>query len=305
MRTIEIHEMAARDGLQFLPLGPRGERLPLEPRLEFIRALQACNFPYIEIGAFVSERVTPQMADTPAVCKQIQARPGQTLAALVPNLRHYERFRQSGLQTAALFVSASEAYAQRNWGADAETVLNWALEVAQAARADGVALRAHVSAAFQDIDDPRRESDTAAVVRLAQRLIAAGCNRVALADTAGDTHPHRVRAVIQAVSALVPMDRIGVHLHDRRGIGLANAYAAYEAGVRTLDGSVGGLGGSTKAILDPTGEMAGNVSTEALVEMFERMGETTGIDRPALAEASRLAQELRAWRLRSPSDAAR
>lgn len=295
MDRVIICEMAPRDGLQYLGKAADGApRLVSLPRkLALIEALNRCGLPFIEVGAFVSPKITPQMADTDALAARLKPVPGVRLAALVPNLRHYERLRSTTLDTVALFVSASEAYSQKNMGVSLAEALGWASAVAEAARAEGRSLRAHVSGAFQDVYSGA-SSDIDEVARTVCRLIEMGCDHVALADTNGDTHPRRVREVIEGIAVHVPLSKLAVHLHDRHGAGLANAVAALDAGVRIFDASAGGLGGSATASGAGEGarQMAGNLATEELVSLFERMGFATGVDLQALIAAGRIAYEI-------------
>ncbi|MFO0839776.1 MAG: hydroxymethylglutaryl-CoA lyase [Phycisphaerae bacterium] len=295
MAHVTLCEMSPRDGLQFLggekTASPR--LIPLEFKLRLIEALRAARLPYIEVGAFVSPKVTPQMADSDVLGPRLTARPDERLAALVPNARHYARFRASGLNTVALFVSASEAYAQANTRSSVEDLMTWAGEVAALARAEGKSLRAHVSAAFQELTagatfDPKR------VVDLTRRLIELGCACVALADTNGETNPRRIRELLAIVEREVGLEHVGVHLHDRNGAGLANALAALDAGVRTFDASLGGIGGSATAagLKSGAARAAGNIATEELADMLERMGVQTGVDLDALARAGELLFEI-------------
>ncbi len=285
---VTICEMSPRDGLQFLGGGrvdtPR--IVPLEHKRALVQALRAAHLPYIEVGAFVSPKVTPQMADSDALAADLRPAAGELLAGLVPNLKHYARLQAGPLNCVALFVSASEQYAQANTRASIEDLMRWAREVAEAARADGRALRAHVSAAFQELAADAN-FDVKTVVQLSARLLQMGCTCVALADTNGETNPRRVREVLEHVRREVGLERVAVHLHDQNGAGLANALAALDAGVRTFDASLGGIGGSaTAAALKPGGKpAAGNIATEELVDMLERMGLRTGVDRAALLRA--------------------
>lgn len=292
--------MSPRDGLQFIAagVGARSALVPLDEKLALVRALIAARLPFIEVGAFVSPRVTPQMADSDALAAALatpdRARGAPVLAALVPNLQHYQRFRLTRLDGVSLFVSASEAYAQANTRASIEQLAAAAVEVAHAARRDGRTLRAHLSAAFQDIADGRQPSDLSRVVDLARRLVDVGCDCVALADTNGDSNPRRVREVVHAVADAVGIERVAVHLHDRNGAGLANALAALDAGVRVFDASVGGIGGSAVAgaFRGAKAGWAGNIATEELVDMVERMGLTTGVDFDALLDAGRIVDRI-------------
>ena len=161
--------------------------------------------------------------------------------------------------------------------------------VASRARRDGRLLRAHVSAAFQDIETSTRKSDVATVVDVSRTLLVEyGCQYLTLADTNGTTNPARVREILDAVgNAVGGLGRVGVHLHDRYGTGIANALAAWEHGVRIFDASVGGVGGSVAANIVAGGtspNIAGNIATEELVKMFEGMGVRTGIDLTSLVQ---------------------
>lgn len=292
-----ICEMAPRDGLQFLGMHASPPKLvPLEHKLRLIETLRVAGLQFIEVGAFVSPKITPQMADSDQLCQSLTPPEGVRYAALVPNLRHYERFRATPLNMVALFVSASEAYSQKNMGVSLQQALDWASEVAAAAQTDSRALRAHVSGAFQDVYSSS-ESNLSEIVGVVRRLLDMGCEHVALADTNGNTHPRRIREVIRAVAAETPLAAIGVHLHDRNGAGLANAVAALDAGVQIFDASVGGLGGSATASKSGAAvqQMAGNLATEEVVELFERMGVSTGIDRAALLAAGKIAYEITQW----------
>lgn len=295
MPDVTICEMSPRDGLQFLGGDKNAPTLiPLERKLELIHALLAAKLPFIEAAAFVSPRVTPQMADSDALAQRLAPAPGVQLAALVPNLRHYERFRATRLDTVALFVSADDDYSVRNMGAPLAETLAWARQVADAARADGRRLRAHVSGAFQQVYTGA-DSDLAVVARVVRELHALGCEQIALADTSGESNPRRVRAVFRTLESEAPIDVLAAHLHDRGGIGLANALAACEAGVRIFDASVAGIGGSATAAAPGAAGRAytpGNVATEELVNMFERMGLRTGVDLDALMTAGRIIADI-------------
>ncbi len=287
MTDARICEMAPRDGLQTL----NPERLvSVEEKVALVDALSASGLTFIEVGSFVSQRGVPQMANTDEVCRRIQMRSGVQYAALVPNLRHYERFQKSGLNTVALFVSASEAYSQFNVRLSVEESMKAAADVSKAARAEGHELRAHLSACFYDIDGG--DSDVGCVVDLTHRLIDMDCDHVALADTKGIAHPHRVREVIERVIDAVGWERLAVHFHDSYGMGIANGYAAFECGIRIFDGSVGGVGGTpfSKLAQGPGG--GGNIATEELVHMFDRMGVRTNVDVQGLLRCGTLVQEL-------------
>lgn len=290
MDRVFICEMAPRDGVQSLG-GPKSSAriVATGDKLRLIAALQAARLPFIEATAYVNSKIMPQMADAEQVAEAVNPRAGCELAALVPNLKHYERFRKSRFDTAAVFVSASEGYSQKNMGVALDVALGWAREVCAAARADGRRLRAHLSGAFQDVFSGA-PADVPTVARVTTALVEAGCELVALADTNGETNPRRVRAMIRALRDEVDLARLGIHLHDRCGAALANALAAFDEGIRSFDACVGGIGGSSNAV-DGRG-MAGNIATEELVDMFEGMGVATGVDREKLVEAGRIVWEI-------------
>jgi hydroxymethylglutaryl-CoA lyase len=285
--TVRICEMSPRDGLQALN---RSAALPLATRVELVKTLQRAGLPYIEAGSFVSPRVHPSMADTAELMRSIEPAGGQ-LAALVPNRKYYERFRAApNLDTVALFVSASEEYSLANTRMTIEEALDTASEVAGAARDDGYRLRAHLSGAFRDLTEANRPSPEDRVVEICGRLFEMGCEEGALADTDGRATPGDIERVIGAAVGALGAGRIGVHLHDRYGFGLTNAYVAYRAGVRIFDAAVGGIGGS-KAV---GAGAVGNIATEELVSLFHALGVDTGVDLEALLEAGEIVRGMAA-----------
>jgi len=281
--AVTVCEMAPRDGLQMLN---RAGNVPRAQRVALARTLLRAGFPYIELGSFVHPRFVA-MADFPELLAELAVPAGYPgeLAALVPNEKGYERFRAAPhLTTVALFVAASEHYSQHNTGMSIDAAMAQAERVAAAARADGKRLRAHLSAAFRDLTPEDRPTDAARVADLAQRLLAMGCSCVALADTDGRATRADLERVLGAVG---PLDRIGLHLHDRWGLAVRNAWAAYGLGVRTFDAAVGGIGGNKLL-----GRAPGNVATEELLEMFRQEDIPTGIDRAVVAEALGLVAEM-------------
>ena len=278
--------MSPRDGLQYVggkDAVASGRIIPLESRVQLIEAMIASGVRHIEVGAFVSPKGTPQMAMTDDLGRVLSGKASGDieLAALVPNAAGYERFKASGLNVVAIFPTASEAHARKNFGGrTVDEVLSMAGEVSGLALKDGYALRGHVSAAFQDMATAAAGSDLQTVARVCRVVLDDfGCEYLTMADTNGTTNPARVGEVLDAVgNAVGGLERIGVHLHDRYGTGIANAYAAWEKGVRIFDSSLGGVGGSAAASAVGGGGMVGNIASESLVAMFEGMGISTGID---------------------------
>ncbi len=254
--------------------------IPLEARLQLVDALIRANVPYIEVGSFVNPRVVPAMADTPEMLRQMPPYDGQ-IACLVPSLKYYEELKQAErVNTVALFVSASEDYARKNTRMTVDEAVDAAAKVAEAARADGYRIRGYVSFAFRDPSLPESRMPEEQVERITRRLIDMGCEAVALSDTDGLASPREMQRVIGHIRNEIGLEHIAVHLHDRRGLGITNAYSAYQQGVRIFDASIGGIGGAITVR-----HSIGNISTEELVCMFDSIGVETGIDVEPLIEA--------------------
>ena len=278
---ITICEMSPRDGMQVLN---RANSIPIELRAALLHALQRAGFPYIEAGSFVSPKFLPHMADSPRLLAEAKLPDyrGQ-LAALVPNVRFYEQFKDTpNLATVALFLSASETYSQKNKKVSIAEDLADARQVAAMAKRHGHGVRAHLSAAFRDVTADGAPTDPDLVARTCRELIDAGCELVALADTDGRATPLDVRRVIEHLAARgidVPR-HVGVHLHDRFGVAIASAWEAFRLGVRTFDAAVGGIGGAAAL-----SNSVGHIATEQLVQFFDLLGVETGIDHGALRDA--------------------
>jgi hydroxymethylglutaryl-CoA lyase len=210
----------------------------------------------------------------------IRRRDGVAYPVLVPNLQGYERALAVGATEVAVFSAASEAFNRKNINASIDESIERFLPVLERATADGVKVRGYVSTVLGcpyqgevPVDD---------VVRVAQRLHAAGCYEVSLGDTIGIGTPGKARAMLRAVAEAVPMSALAVHFHDTRGQALANILACLEEGVAVVDAAVSGTGGCPYAP-----GASGNVATEDVVYMLEGMGVHTGVDLPALVDTGR------------------
>jgi hydroxymethylglutaryl-CoA lyase len=270
-----IYEVGPRDGLQNEP-----ETIPTAAKRELIGRLVAAGLRCIEVTSFVSPKWIPQLADGDALAASLPQTPGVRYSALVPNEKGYERFRAAGgASVAAVFLSASETHNRKNVNCSIAEQLDRIRPVADRARADGVGLRAYVST----VCGCPYEGDVAvsSVADLTARLFDLGATEVSLGDTIGVGVPRQVRELVRAVSSIAPLERVALHLHDTYGRALANVDAGYEAGVRTFDASLAGLGGCPYAP-----GASGNVATEDVVDLFERSGVATGIDLDALVDAS-------------------
>jgi hydroxymethylglutaryl-CoA lyase len=270
-----ISEVGPRDGLQSVKAV-----MPLANKLAWIDALAAAGLREIEVGSFVPAKLLPQMADTDQVVRHALTHPGLTVMALVPNARGAEAALRAGVHKLTIPVSASEAHSLANVRKSRVEMIE---EVRAIARlrdeiAPGVKVEAGLSTAFGcTIQGEVKEEE---VVWLAGEVIAAGADEAGLSDTTGMANPAQVRRLFDKVRAVIG-DRTGAaHLHNTRGLGLANCLAAWDVGVRTFDASLGGLGGCPYAP-----GASGNVVTEDLVFMFEAMGVRTGIDLDKLIAA--------------------
>jgi hydroxymethylglutaryl-CoA lyase len=254
--------------------------MPTADKLRWIDALHASGLREIEVASFVPAKLLPQMADAAEVVRHAIAKPGWTVMALVPNRKGAEAALRAGAHKLTLPVSASEAHSLANVR---KTPLAMVEEVREVlALRDAIAPQAKVEAGMSTafgctLQGLVPEDD---VVRLAVALAEAGVDDVGLSDTTGMANPAQVRRLFQRVRAEIG-DRTGAaHMHNTRGLGLANCLAAYDVGVRTFDSSLGGLGGCPYAP-----GASGNVVTEDLVFMFEAMGVATGVDLAKLIAA--------------------
>ena len=270
-----ISEVGPRDGLQSV-----AATMPTAHKLRWIDALAAAGLREIEVGSFVPARLLPQMADTAEVVRHALAHPGITVMALAPNLRGAEAAIAAGVHKITLPVSASAAHSQANVRKSPEAMVEEVRAVCalRRERAPQVAVEVGLSTAFGcTLQGVVLEDD---VIRLAAACVEAGVDEVGLSDTTGMAHPAQVRRLFTRLRAELGNKAGAAHMHNTRGLGLANCLAAHDAGVRTFDASLGGLGGCPYAP-----GASGNVVTEDLVFMFEAMGLATGIDLPRLFAA--------------------
>lgn len=270
-----ISEVGPRDGLQSVKA-----TMPTADKLRWIDALYASGIREIEVASFVPARLLPQMADAAEVVRHALALPGLTVMALVPNLRGAEAALAAGVHKLTLPVSASEAHSLANVRKTRKDMVEELARIVRLRdeRAPGVKIEAGISTAFGcTLQGAVAEDD---VVWLAAAVIEAGADESGLSDTTGMANPAQVRRLFNRVRAEIGERTGAAHLHNTRGLGLANCLAAYDVGVRTFDSSLGGLGGCPYAP-----GASGNVVTEDLVFMFEAMGVRTGIDLTRLMAA--------------------
>jgi len=272
--TVRIVEVGPRDGLQNEKV-----TIPTEAKIAYITALADAGLRTIEAGAFVSPKWVPQMADSAEVYRDIPKDPGVDYPVLVPNEKGLARAIESGVKSIAIFTAASESFNKRNINMSIEeSIENYAPVVARA-RAEGIRVRGYVSTAFgcpYEGDVPPEK-----VLEVVARLLDLGCYEVSVGDTIGVGTPMQVQGVIGVLLQVVPATKLAMHFHDTRGTALANTLAALEMGIATYDASSGGLGGCPYAP-----GASGNLATEDLVYMLDRMGIDTGVDMKRLVKAS-------------------
>jgi hydroxymethylglutaryl-CoA lyase len=271
-QRVTIVEVGPRDGLQ-----NEARPVPLETKIELVERLAATGLPVVEAGAFVSPKRVPQMADSVELFRQLKRRDGVRYPALVPNLLGLELAMTVGVRDIALFVSASEGFSQANIACSRAESLERLAPVAKSALAHGLRVRGYVSCVIAcPYDGPTSVAD---VAEMGLSLLALGCDELSLGDTIGVGKPDEVRRLIEAVTKLIPADKLAMHFHDTRGRAVANIEASLQEGIATFDSSVAGLGGCPFAPGAP-----GNVATEAVLDLMERLGIETGVDRDAVAE---------------------
>lgn len=270
-----ISEVGPRDGLQSVQA-----TMSTADKCRWITALAAAGLREIEVGSFVPATLLPQMADVAEVVRHAVTLPGLTVMALVPNRRGAEAALAAGVHKLTLPVSASEAHSLANVRKTREQMVAELRNVValRNERAPGVPVEVGLSTAFGCTLQGRVPEDE--VIALAVACVDAGVDEVGLSDTTGMANPAQVRRLFTRLRAELGERAGAAHLHNTRGLGLANCLAAYDVGVRAFDSSLGGLGGCPYAP-----GASGNVVTEDLVFMFEAMGVSTGVDIPKLIAA--------------------
>lgn len=272
---VTVVEVGPRDGLQNEP-----SQIGTADKVRLIDLLTTAGLRAIEVTSFVNPRWVPQMADAAAVFGGITRVPGVRYTAIVPNLRGFERAKAAGVSEVAVFPASSETFSRRNLNQSIEESFVAVAQVCRAAFADGIPVRGYLSTAFGCPYE--REVPLARVVELAGRLMDLGVFEVALCDTIGVAHPGQVARTVEQVAARVPREKLALHFHDTRGMGLVNVLVGLQLGVATFDASAGGLGGCPYA---PGAN--GNLATEDLTYMLDGLGIEHGISLPALLRASR------------------
>lgn len=280
-RHVSIIEVGPRDGLQSEP-----EILPTAAKIEFIRRAVDAGIRRLEVTSFVHPKRVPQMADAEAVISGLPRRDGVIYIGLVLNRKGFERAQATGIQEIGMAVVASDTYNQRNQGVPtAESVKAW-VEIARAAKAAGIRANVMISSAFGcpfEGEVPVRR-----VLELVDQVMEGEPVDLGIADSIGVAVPSQVRDLLGAVRGRAPNVPLRCHFHNTRNTGIANAQAALDAGVASLDASIGGIGGCPFA---PAA--TGNIPTDDLLYMLDRSGVQTGVSlEQIIATSGWLAQQL-------------
>lgn len=265
-----VSEVGPRDGLQNTK-----QFMPTEYKKKWISAAAAAGIREIEVCSFVPPKLIPQMVDAEEVVTHSLGLPGLTVAALAPNLKGAERAMAAGAHKITLPISVSRSHSLANVRRTPDEAVAEAKRICALRDSLPSARRPKIEAGLSTVFGCTIEGSVSEdeVVRLAVACVEAGCDEVGLADTTGYANPEQIRRVFRKVGAAIGERLGGAHLHNTRGLGLANVVAALEVGVRTFDSSLGGLGGCPFAP-----GASGNIVTEDLVFMLEAMGLKTGID---------------------------
>lgn len=280
-QQILISEVGPRDGLQSV-----SSIMPTAAKMAWIDAAASAGLREIEVGSFVPARLLPQLADTAEIVAHARTIPGLTVAVLVPNAKGAAAAIAAGAHKLTLPLSVSETHSLANLRKTHAAVIAEARAIADMIADLPTAERPHFEGSLSTVFGCTLEGAIAdaQIARLAEALMHAGCDEVGLSDTTGYADPRTVRHLIALVRGVVGRDALtGIHLHNTRGLGLANVLAALDCGLTTFDASLGGLGGCPFAP-----GASGNIVTEDLVFMLEAMGCDTGIDLQRLIEVRRI-----------------
>lgn len=272
---VKICEMGPRDGLQ-----NEDAMVASDDKIRYINMLSDAGLPLIEATSFVSPRAIPQLSDAAEVFPRIAKRQGTRYLVLVPNLKGLERASAAGVDSIAVFTAASETFTKKNINMTIAQSLATFSDVVRAARSASMWVRGYVSTCF---GCPYEGAvPVAKVVEIARALHEMGVDEISVGDTIGVGIPNQVFETVAALREHISVQKLALHLHDTRGTALANVLAGLQSGVSIFDSSSGGLGGCPYAP-----GATGNLGTEDLLYMLDRMGIRTGVDIAKVRDASR------------------
>lgn len=267
-----LEDEALRDGLQM-----ESRIFSLDEKVQLFELLKKAGIKRIQVGSFVHPETVPQMANTDELIRTLGSQEDTVVTALILNEKGLERALDCGVSHVSMSVSVSDTHSRKNTGRPAAEALETMTQLISRALGSGLKVRAGLQCAFGCVYEGSIAED--AVLSAAEKMVQAGAEEMNLADTTGMATPYSVRNLIKAVKKRFPDVRISLHLHDTRGLGLANLFIGYEAGIRIFDVCAGGLGGCPFVK-----GAAGNIPTEDAVNMFETLGIRTGIDLKAICD---------------------
>lgn len=275
---VSIFEVGPRDGLQ-----NESQTVPENIKLEFIQLLKKAGHTNIEFGAFVNPKKVPQMSGSDTLAKNLARERKAQMWALVPNLRGFEMAQAQGVKNIAVFTAASNTFNEKNIGTDIAGSLKRFEDFVPLAQKKGMKVRGYVSTCF----GCPYEGDIkpGAVIKVTEKLLKMGIKDISIGDTIGVAGPKQVTLLSRSLLKRVKAKNLALHLHDTRGTALANILAGMNEGIRIFDSSAGGLGGCPYAP-----GASGNVATEDLLYMLNKMGISTGISLEKHLAASRFIQ---------------
>ncbi|GAB1305831.1 hydroxymethylglutaryl-CoA lyase [Bacillus altitudinis] len=273
-KNVLIREVGPRDGLQ-----NESVWLDTMEKRTWIHLLEEAHLPYIEVTSFVHPKWVPALKDAKELAQSLNKKEDITYAALIPNEKGLAHFFEANLELGAMFISASETHNKKNMNRSIQETLPVIKQMTADLKAEGRQTRAYISTVFGCPYEKQVPMDQ--VLRLTEQLLSFGIDEISLGDTIGEAHPLQVERRLDLLLERFPADKIALHFHDTKGMGLANIYTALKAGITMFDASSGGLGGCPYAP-----GSSGNVATEDVVHMLHKLGIETNVDLPRLIKAA-------------------
>ncbi|AMB89967.1 hydroxymethylglutaryl-CoA lyase [Bacillus altitudinis] len=273
-KNVLIREVGPRDGLQ-----NESVWLDTMEKRTWIHLLEEAHLPYIEVTSFVHPKWVPTLKDAKELAQSLNKKEDLTYAALIPNEKGLAHFFEANLEVGAMFISSSETHNKKNMNRSIQETLPVIKQMTADLKAEGRQTRAYISTVFGCPYERQVPMDQ--VLRLTEQLLSFGIDEISLGDTIGEAHPLQVERRLDLLLERFPADKIALHFHDTKGMGLANIYTALKAGITMFDASSGGLGGCPYAP-----GSSGNVATEDVVHMLHKLGIETNVDLPRLIKAA-------------------
>ena len=278
--SVKIIEVGPRDGLQ-----NESEIISTQDKLFFIEKLIASGLKNIEVTSFVHPEKIPQLKDAKEIISGLKQHPGLVYSALVPNMKGLERAIESGIKRIAVFTAASETFTKKNINMTIKESLDTFKSIVEGAKKNNISVRGYISTCF--ICPYEGEITKEKVLDITKTLLDIGVDEVSLGDTIGAASPKDIFGTVGHVLSKIPKENIALHFHDTYGTALANVVAGLELGISTFDSSAGGLGGCPFAP-----GASGNLATEDLLYLLNRMNIETGVNLGKLTEASVFMQKV-------------